>query len=47
MVGLNKEEMLQIHGGAFNVTLGLIVSAVASFVFGVIDGYFRPIKCNG
>lgn len=44
---LNKQELKQIHGGGVSLGAGLLIAAGVVFVIGVVDGYFRPLKCNG
>lgn len=43
---LNKNELLQIKGGAINWTAISVIGTVVSFIAGILDGYFRPIKCE-
>ena len=40
---INKEELIKIKGGKISGTTGVIVSAIVSFLIGVVDGYMRPI----
>lgn len=42
----NKEELLQIKGGAINWTIVTAISSGIVFIIGIIDGYLRPLKCN-
>ena len=43
---LKKEEMLKISGGASKT--GIIAGIISGiiFIFGVIDGIVRPLRCN-
>ena len=41
---LNNEEMLIVKGGAFKTAS--IVSGIFVFFIGIIDGIFRPKRCN-
>lgn len=43
---LEKEELKNIKGGAFHLTLGFGIAAGITFIIGVIDGYIRPLACN-
>ena len=43
---LNNNELSEVVGGGISYGLGLILGAVATFIVGVIDGIFRPLKCN-
>ena len=42
---LSDKELSQVTGGKGWEGYGLLV-AVISFIAGILDGYFRPIKCN-
>ena len=44
---LNNEELYNISAGAIKWTVGIAVGAILSFIAGVIDGYMRPLGCNG
>lgn len=49
MVFMNKigtYELKQIKGGGISLGLGLLIGAGVVLVAGIIDGYFRPLKCN-
>ena len=43
---INKEELLMIKGGKISGTTGVIISAIVSFLIGVVDGYMRPLGCH-
>ena len=43
---LNKNELLNIHGGGVSLGLLALIGAGIIFVIGMIDGYVNPIKCN-
>lgn len=44
---LNEVELVTIKGGAaIKYIIGLGIGAVVTFVFGILDGYMRPLKCN-
>lgn len=48
MKEIDDAEMLEIDGGSATtvVIASMIVSAVVSFVVGVLHGYVNPIECN-
>ena len=46
MKKINNEQLKKIKGGAINLKLVAGISAVASFLIGVIDGLMNPKKCN-
>lgn len=43
---LTKQELYQTTGGAKKLTFGVIIGGVITLIIGIIDGYFRPLKCN-
>ena len=47
-MALNNQELINIKGGAAykNIGIGIILSALGSFIVGIIDGYLRPLKSN-
>ena len=47
MVKLKKNELLEINGGGISFGVGCFIVGAVIFVIGVIDGYVRPLKCNG
>ena len=42
---LKREELKQINGG-FNITTGIIIGTVVTFLIGLFDGYTRPLACR-
>lgn len=46
MEKINNEQLKRVKGGGVNWSLVAGVSAVASFLIGVIDGLINPKKCN-
>lgn len=42
---LKENDLLKIQGGA-KYTFLLAIGAIGVFIAGVIDGIFRPFKCN-
>ncbi len=46
MSGISNEQMKQVRGGSINWGLMAGISAVASFVIGIFDGWTNPKKCN-
>lgn len=45
MKKIEEKKLKQIKGG-FNVTIGIAIGVVVTFLLGVIDGYVRPTSCN-
>lgn len=43
---LNNEELYNIKAGAVNSGVVAAIIAGIVFIIGVVDGYFRPLKCN-
>lgn len=43
---LSDKELKNINGGAINWTSGIIIGSILTLIAGIIDGYFRPLKCN-
>jgi len=46
MERLTNEKMKKVKGGEINWGLISGIGALASFIFGVIDGLMNPKKCN-
>lgn len=46
MVKLNNETMQSITGGGIKWGTIAGIGALASFIFGIIDGLVNPQKCN-
>ncbi len=46
MQEISQNEMKGIQGGAVNWSIVAGVSALVSFIAGVIDGFMNPIKCR-
>lgn len=46
MKNLNDNELMNIEGGAIKVGLVIGIGAGITFLIGLIDGIFRPLKCN-
>ena len=44
---IEEKELVNIKAGGVKWTVGLVVGAVISFFAGLIDGYLRPLGCNG
>ena len=42
---LNKKELMKINGGGIGI--GLLIGIGVVFIVGAIDGFVRPLKCNG
>lgn len=43
---MQKDELLNVKGGAIKWAIVGAVGTVVTFLIGVVDGYFRPLKCN-
>ena len=43
---LNDYEMNNITGGAVKLTVAMVIGGAITFIFAIIDGYLRPLKCN-
>ena len=43
---IKDEEMKKVQGGSINWGLVAGISAAASFVIGIIDGWIHPKRCN-
>ena len=44
---LKDKELINISGGGKSWAIYALIGAAISLIAGVIDGYFRPMKCNG
>ncbi|MBQ3142502.1 MAG: hypothetical protein IJB82_03245 [Bacilli bacterium] len=42
----SSEELKNITGGGFSWGVFTAITAGITFIISVIDGYFRPLKCN-
>lgn len=43
---IHEQEMKQIVGGGFSLSLGALIGAGITFLIGLIDGYVRPLACH-
>ena len=43
---LSDKELMNIEGGAVKAGLIIGIGAGITFLIGLIDGIFRPLKCN-
>lgn len=43
---INNNELKKIEGGAVNPWAVIGISAGVVFLIGILDGFFRPLKCN-
>ncbi len=43
---LKKAELENIYGGKNKWSIGIVIGILGTFFAGVIDGYFRPLRCN-
>lgn len=44
---IKEEELYEIKAGAAKWSVGFVIGAVVSFIAGLIDGFMRPLGCNG
>ncbi len=43
---LDKNELLEVKGGAAKWFIVAVGGMIVSFLIGVFDGYHRPLACN-
>ena len=43
---LTKQQLTNINGGGFNWNIAYGIALAATFIYGVIDGYRHPNRCN-
>ena len=43
---LSDRELFNIVGGKTGFGLYAIIGIAITFIAGILDGYFRPLKCN-
>lgn len=46
MKELDMEKLHTIKGGGVSAGVALLIGAGVVFLIGVVDGYFRPLKCH-
>ncbi len=46
MVLKNSDLINIIGGGTSKFTWGILIGGLVTLITGMIDGYFRPLKCN-
>lgn len=46
MKELNKEQLKEIKGSGLKIGAIFALGSAAAFIFGIIDGYIRPMRCN-
>ena len=46
MKSLNDKELMSVSGGGVNISAIVGIAAGITFLIGIIDGLFRPLKCN-
>lgn len=46
MKKISDLELKKINGGGFSIGIALGVGAGVTFLVGMIDGLFRPLKCR-
>ena len=47
MKTLNEEKLKDIDGGSFTVWGAIAMVTGVIFIAGVLDGFTRPLTCNG
>ena len=43
---LTEKETTEIYGGVAKSVIALGIMGLGVLIAGIIDGYFRPLKCN-
>ena len=43
---MSNEEMQKIQGGGINWSIVSFAGAALALLAGVVDGFFRPLRCN-
>ncbi len=43
---LSNNELSKIIGGKVNYGIFAVIAVAISLIAGILDGYFRPSKCN-
>lgn len=43
---MNNNELNQVYGGKASGMIFFALGGLITFLIGVIDGYYRPLKCN-
>lgn len=46
MRNLSDKELMSVDGGAVKIGVVVGIAAGVTFLIGLIDGLFRPLKCN-
>lgn len=46
MKNLSDKELMSVDGGAVKIGVVVGIAAGVTFLIGLIDGLFRPLKCN-
>ena len=46
MKKIKNEDLKEINGGVFSIGLAIAISAIVSFVSGIISGISNPEPCN-
>lgn len=46
MKNIEQNRLENIYAGEIGVGAGLLIVGGIVFLIGVIDGFFRPLKCN-
>lgn len=46
MITLTNDELKNINGGAMKTGIAVGIIAGVTFLIGILDGIFRPLRCN-
>ena len=46
MKNIKDKELMNVEGGAIKLGIAFGIAAGVTFLIGIIDGLFRPLKCN-
>ena len=46
MKNVNDKELMSVEGGSIKLGIAFGIAAGVTFIIGVIDGLFRPLRCN-
>ncbi|MBR6690364.1 MAG: class IIb bacteriocin, lactobin A/cerein 7B family [Bacilli bacterium] len=46
MKNLSDKDLMMVNGGAVKIGAIVGIAAGITFIIGLIDGLFRPLKCN-
>lgn len=46
MKKMEMKQLEKVYGGGISLGTGLLIAAGIVFIIGVVDGFFRPLRCN-